>query len=198
MKQIDDAISSYFGEGASVIASLNSEIDKIKEISLEIYKSHHQGRKLLIAGNGGSCADAEHFAGEMLCTFKDRDRSAISAISLSNNPSAITAWSNDFGFESYFSRQVEALGKKDDILFLISTGGGNSENGASMNLVYAAEQAKALGLKVFALSGKGGGILNDFSDICITVKSNETSLIQEAHITLIHGICRCIDVLDNE
>ena len=78
---------------------------------------------------------------------------------------------------------------------MITTGGGNRDNGASMNLVYAAEKARALNLKIFTLSGKSGGILKDFSDICITVKSNETSIIQEGHISLIHGICHHLDEL---
>ena len=195
MSKIKDSIDNYFSESANVISSLSSELKSIKDIATEIHENNLKGGKLLIAGNGGSCADAEHFAGEMQCTFKDRNRSAIAAISLSNN-SAITAWTNDFEFNSYFKRQVEALGRKDDILFLITTGGGNRENGASMNLVYAAEKAKEIGLKVFTLSGKGGGILKDLSDICITIKSDETSNIQEGHIAAIHGICICIDALD--
>ena len=195
MSKIKDSIDNYFSESANVISSLSSELKPIKDIAIAIHENNLKGGKLLIAGNGGSCADAEHFAGEMQCTFKDRNRSAIAAISLSNN-SAITAWTNDFEFNSYFKRQVEALGRKNDILFLITTGGGNRENGASMNLVYAAEKAKEIGLKVFTLSGKGGGILKDLSDICITIKSDETSNIQEGHIAVIHSICICIDALD--
>ena len=137
--------------------------------SLFIYNNNKNGNKVLIGGNGGSCADAEHFAGELLCTFKGRDRSALAAVSLSNNASAITAWANDFDFTSYFTRQVEALGNKGDILFLITTGGGNRENGASMNLVYAAEKARELGLKIFTIAGKGGGILKDFSDLSLSL-----------------------------
>lgn len=195
MRKVNEYISDYFKEGAGVIASLDDEKDNVIKISKLIFDNHLDGRKLLVAGNGGSCADAEHFAGEMLCTFKNREREAISAVSLTNNASAITAWANDFNFTSYFSRQVEALGRRGDVLFLISTGGGNRENGASMNLVYAAERAKDMEMKVISLSGKGGGILSEISDICITVKSDVTSLIQEAHISLIHGICLCIDAL---
>ena len=121
---------------------------------------------------------------------------AIGAIHLANNSSAITAWTNDFEFNTYFTRQVEALGNKGDILFLITTGGGNRENGASMNLVYAAEKAKELGLKIITISGKGGGILKDFSDLSIVVKSNETANIQEGHIAIIHSICYCLDEID--
>ncbi len=191
-----EIIQNYFKESARVIASLETDLDNVKKIAAEIQKANTHGGKVLIAGNGGSCADAEHFAGELVCTFKSRDRSALAAISLSNNSSAITAWANDFEFESFFTRQVAALGRKGDILFLITTGGGNRENGASMNLVYAAEKARDLGLKIITISGKGGGILKNMSDICITVKSNETSNIQEGHIALLHCICFCLEELN--
>jgi D-sedoheptulose 7-phosphate isomerase len=188
-----DSVTNYFQESSKVIASLSSEIEFVKEMANAIHESNNKGGKVLIAGNGGSCADAEHFAGELLCTFKERARNPIGAVHLANNSSAITAWTNDFEFNSYFTRQVEALGNKGDILFLITTGGGNRDNGASMNLVYAAEKAKKMGLKIFTIAGKSGGILKDFSDVSITVKSYETSNIQEGHIAIIHSICVCLD-----
>ncbi|SVD16920.1 uncharacterized protein METZ01_LOCUS369774, partial [marine metagenome] len=172
MSKIRYAIQDYFQQSSDVISSLSSELESIERIASEIHESNKNGGKVLIAGNGGSCADAEHFAGELLCTFKARNRDPIGAVHLANNSSAITAWTNDFEFNSYFTRQVEALGNKGDILFLITTGGGNRDNGASMNLVYAAEKARELGLKIITIAGKGGGILKDFSDISITVKSN--------------------------
>jgi len=195
MNKIQESIKDYFGQSSSVISSLSSELDSIEKIANAIYESNAKGGKVLIAGNGGSCADSEHFAGELLCTFKARNRNPIGAVHLANNSSAITAWTNDFEFNSYFTRQVEALGNNGDILFLITTGGGNKSNGASMNLVYAAEKARKLGLKIITLAGKDGGILKDFSDISITVKSNETSNIQEGHIAIIHSICYCLDTL---
>ena len=191
-------IKNYFQQSSSVIASLSSEVEAIEKIAAAIYQSNLNGGKVLIAGNGGSCADSEHFAGELLCTFKTRSRSPIGAVHLANNSSAITAWTNDFEFNIFFTRQVEALGNMGDILFLITTGGGNRENGASMNLVSAAEKARQLGLKIFTIAGKGGGILKTFSDIAITVKSNETANIQEAHIAIIHGICYCLDEIDSK
>jgi D-sedoheptulose 7-phosphate isomerase len=190
------SIKDYFQQSSIVIASLSSELESIEKIAHAIYDSNAKGGKVLIAGNGGSCADSEHFAGELLCTFKARDRGPIGAIHLANNSSAITAWTNDFEFNSYFTRQVEALGNKGDILFLITTGGGDRENGASMNLVYAAEKAKELGLKIITISGKGGGILKDLSDLSIVVKSSETANIQEGHIAIIHSICYCLDEID--
>lgn len=189
-------LKNYFDESASVIAKLNNQVDIIQKMSQSIYKLKETNNKILIAGNGGSSADAEHFCGELLCTFNDRERSGFAAVSLSNNPSAITAWSNDFSFESYFKRQVESLGDKNDILFLITTGGGNADNGASMNLVYAAELARSKGLKIFTIAGKGGGILKEFSDLCVLVDSFITSQIQEGHIAIIHLICIYLDELD--
>ena len=197
MSEIRHVIQNYFQQSSDVISSLSSELEFIERIATEIHESNKNGGKVLIAGNGGSCADAEHFSGELLCTFKARDRGPIGAVHLANNSSAITAWTNDFEFNSYFTRQVEALGRKGDILFLITTGGGNRDNGASMNLVYAAEKARELGLKIITIAGKGGGILKDFSDISITVKSDETANIQEGHIAIIHGVCYCLDALDS-
>jgi D-sedoheptulose 7-phosphate isomerase len=197
MNNIKESIKNYFQQSSSVIASLSSELDTIEKIANAIYNSNANGGKVLIAGNGGSCADSEHFAGELLCTFKARDRGPIGAVHLANNSSAITAWTNDFEFNSYFARQVQALGNKGDILFLITTGGGDRENGASMNLVYAAEEAKKIGLKIITIAGKGGGILKDFSDLSIIVKSYETANIQEGHIAIIHGICYCLDEIDS-
>ena len=192
---VDSILSDYFEKGSSTIRSLTENLDTIKRMAVGIYESQVAGGKLLIAGNGGSCADAQHFAGEMTCTFKDPRRRAFSAISLANNASAITAWANDFGFDTYFTRQVEALGYPGDILFLITTGGGNREKGFSMNLVKAAEKAMDMGLKLYAIAGKTGGELAKISHEFIKVASFTTSHIQEAHITIIHAICLAFDEL---
>ena len=148
---MENIIKNHFHKSSSVIKALIKHENKIKIIVQDILGANQKGNKILVAGNGGSCADAEHFAGELLCTFKARDRRPIGAVHLANNSSAITAWTNDFEFNTYFTRQVEALGNKGDILFLITTGGGNRENGASMNLVYAAEKARQMGLKIFTI-----------------------------------------------
>jgi D-sedoheptulose 7-phosphate isomerase len=140
-------------------------------------------------------ADAQHFAGEMTCTYKDPNRKAFSAISLTTNASAITAWANDFGFDSFFTRRVEAHGKPGDILFLISTGGGNREKGYSMNLVNAAEKALSMELSLYSIVGKTGGELSKISHEVIVVPSFTTSHIQEAHIAIIHSICESLDTL---
>ena len=192
---VENILSNHFLESSATIKSINDNISSISNMALGIYKSQLAGGKLLIGGNGGSSADAQHFAGEMTCTYKDPNRRAFSAISLTTNASAITAWANDFGFDSYFSRQVKAHGKPGDILFLISTGGGDRDKGYSMNLVYAADVALELGLKLYSLVGKTGGELSKISHEYIIVQSNTTSHIQEAHITIIHSICESIDEL---
>ena len=186
-------IKQYFKTSSLTIENLYEHSEKIKEICEHISKVSVEGKKVLVAGNGGSCSDAEHFVGELQCTYKKRDRKAISALSLASLPAALTAWCNDFGFNSYFKRQVEAHGKEGDILFLISTGGGDEKSGASMSLVEAAREARKRKLKIFSLIGKTGGILKDISDINITVKSKTTSFIQEAHISILHCICENLE-----
>ena len=182
-------IKKYFQTSSDVIKNLHSHEIKIRNICEQIISANKRGNKILVAGNGGSCSDAEHFVGELQCTYKDRDRKPISAISLGSLPAALTAWSNDFGFNTFFKRQVQAHGAKGDILILISTGGGDIKTGQSMSLVQAAEEAKKKNLKVFSLIGKSGGRLKEISDIEITVESNTTSFIQEAHISILHCIC---------
>tara|TARA_B100000686_G_scaffold125202_1_gene132690 strand:+ start:1275 stop:1910 length:636 start_codon:yes stop_codon:yes gene_type:complete len=193
---LGEVLGDYFGESARAIEAVKENLETVKRMVSGIYDSQKVGNKLLIGGNGGSCADAEHFAGEMVCTFNDRGRRSFSALSLTGNPSAITAWANDFGFDSYFTRQVEAHGRSGDILFLITTGGGNRESGASMNLVMAAEKAHEQKLKVYSIVGKTGGELSKISDEFIKVRSFSTSHIQEAHIAIIHAICTGLDELD--
>tara|TARA_B100001057_G_scaffold497321_1_gene601128 strand:- start:2548 stop:3135 length:588 start_codon:yes stop_codon:yes gene_type:complete len=190
MKQI---IKDHFDNSSKTIMGLESHTKEILKIVELIIKTQKTKNKVLVAGNGGSCADAEHFTGELVCTFSDPDRRPISAECLSRHSAAVTAWSNDFGFDTFFKRQVEASGKSDDILILLSTGGGNRKTNTSMNLVYAAQEAKKNGIKVVSLIGKTGGILKEISDVSIIVKSNVTALIQEAHMSILHCICICLE-----
>jgi D-sedoheptulose 7-phosphate isomerase len=186
-------IENYFDKSSSVIKNLYIHKKEILQIIDKIYQCNKNKKKILIAGNGGSCADAEHFAGELVCTFINRKRKAISAIPLSTHSAAITAWSNDFDFNSYYKRQVEANGKKGDILFLLSTSGGDYNNKASINLVNAAKEASKRGLFVISLVGKKGGVLKRISNIHINILDSNTSFIQEAHMSILHCICLCLD-----
>ena len=166
----------------------------VEDISKNLMKCFNDGNKLLVCGNGGSCSDASHFVGELTCTYKDANKIGLPAIDLGSSMTALTAWGNDFEFESFFKRQVLALGKKNDILFLISTGGGNVEKNTSMNLVHAAQTAKQIGMRVISLIGKTGGELKDISDISFVVKSDITSHVQETHIVLLHMICENLEI----
>ena len=184
-------IEKHFSESSHVISTLGSHQKEIKNIVELIIKCKKKKNKILVAGNGGSSADAEHFTGELICTFKNKKRKSIAAICLSNHSPAMTAWANDFSFDTFVERQVDSIGFKNDILILLSTSGGDKNS--SMNLVYAAKLAKKRGLKVISLLGKSGGILKKISDIKIVVKSKTTSYIQEAHMSILHCICECLD-----
>jgi D-sedoheptulose 7-phosphate isomerase len=144
------------------------------------------GGKVLIFGNGGSAADAEHMAAELVGRF-ERERPGLPAVALTANSSALTALGNDFGGDEIFARQVEALGRPGDAAVAIST------SGLSPNVVLAAHRARDLGLRVVALTGAGGGDLAQLADHCLAVPSSVTARIQEAHILLIHAICSIVD-----
>jgi D-sedoheptulose 7-phosphate isomerase len=145
----------------------------------EIARSVAAGGKLLICGNGGSAGDAQHLATEFVSTLTvDRRRPAIPAVALTTDTSLLTAITNDFGFEGVFARQVEALGRKGDVVLGIST------SGNSANVVRALERGGAQGLRTVALTGRSGGRLASVADVPIRVPSDETSHIQEAHIAV--------------
>jgi len=185
-------VISYFKESSQLIGSLGSFEKELTEFTDLILQTKKNKNKILVAGNGGSCADAEHFTGELQCTFKDSNRQPVSAFAITGTTAALTAWGNDFSFHTFFSRQVEAHGNKNDILVLISTGGGSSE-GASSNLVKAAHKAKKLDMKIVSFVGKTGGELKNMSNICFHIQNNITSLIQEAHMSLLHCICENLE-----
>jgi phosphoheptose isomerase len=175
-----DRVRAYLLE-TSQTASRTAErcAPEILSAAAAIVASVRDGGKILFCGNGGSAGDAQHLATEFVSTLTlDRRRAAIPAIALTTDTSLLTAVANDFGFESVFARQVEALGRPGDVLVGISTSG-NSEN-----VVRAFAQAKAGGLRTIALTGESGGRLAPAADIQITVPNSQTSHIQEAHIAV--------------
>ena len=186
-------LKNYFESTALVINNLHKHNKDIHTIYKDILNTSKKGGKILVCGNGGSSADADHFVGELICTFLKRSRKPISAISMSSLPSAITAWSNDFGFNTYLKRFIEANGKKSDILIILSTGGGDIKKNISTNVVKAALEAKKKGIKIISLVGKTGGVLKKISDVVIIIKSYETSIIQECHMSILHAICLLLD-----
>ena len=158
----------------------------IKKVGEICVKSLKNGNKIIICGNGGSAADAQHIAAELSGRFK-KERKALAGIALTTDTSALTAIGNDYGFEYIFSRQVEAIGKKGDVLIAIST------SGNSQNVINAIKSAKKIGCKIITLTGKDGGKMKDMGDINIIIPSNNTPRIQEMHIMIGHMICNFID-----
>ncbi len=158
-------------------------IKKAGTLCLNALKNKH---KILIAGNGGSAADSQHFAAELTGRFK-KERLSLPAIALTTDTSALTAIGNDYGYEYVFSRQLEGLGNKGDVFIGISTSG-NSEN-----IIKAFTKAKEKGLKTITLLGKNGGKMKNTGDINIIIPSNDTPRIQEMHIMSLHMICAIID-----
>ena len=145
------------------------------------------GRKILWCGNGGSAADAQHMATELMGGLRDHDRPAIASIALTTDSSFLTAWSNDTDFNTIFSRQLDGLGKAGDVLVAISTSG-NSEN-----IVQAVEKAKAMDMAVVILTGQSGGKLRDKGDVIIRIPSDDTQRIQEGHLLAEHIMCEMVE-----
>ncbi len=151
-----------------------------------IVRAFNAGGKLLIVGNGGSAADAQHLAAEFVNRF-EIERPPLPALALTTDTSNLTSIGNDYAFDQTFSKQVRALGKESDILLAIST------SGNSPNVLKAVETAKSLGIKTVALTGKSGGALADMADILLNVDSQTTARIQETHITICHVLCELTD-----
>ena len=161
-------------------------LEQIDRIGKKIVKTLDSQGKILICGNGGSAADAQHFAAELTGRFES-ERRALPAIALSTDTSALTAIGNDYGFERVFARQVEALGTSNDLLIAIST------SGNSPNVLRAIEKAKEKKMSTIGLSGKSGGEMNRLCDINLVVPSDSTARIQEMHILTIHTLCAIVD-----
>ncbi len=173
-------------DSANLKLAMAENTENIVKLAQALVDTIKDGKKLLVAGNGGSASDAQHMAAELVGRYL-KERDALPAIALTTDTSAITAISNDFGYKKVFSRQVEALGVEGDLFLGISTSG-NSEN-----IMEALKVARKKGLTTASLSGKGGGLLPELSDISIVVPSDETPRIQEAHITIIHVLCEAVE-----
>jgi len=158
-------------------------IAKGSELIIDAYK---KGNKVLLCGNGGSAADAQHMAAELVGRF-EKERDALPAIALTTDTSILTAISNDYGYEFSFSRQIEALGKRGDILIVIST------SGNSVNIIKAVEEANSRGLLVVGLLGRDGGKLEKIVNLPIVIPSESTARIQEIHILIGHIICSTVE-----
>jgi D-sedoheptulose 7-phosphate isomerase len=152
-----------------------------------LMKTFNAKGKVLLCGNGGSAADAQHIAAELVIRMTKADRAALPAIALTTDSSMLTAGGNDLGFENIFARQVEALGNGGDLLIAIST------SGKSENVNRAITEAKRRGMTVIGLLGKDGGAAKALVDVPIVIPSNDTQRIQEGHITVAHILCGIIE-----
>jgi len=160
-----------------------AQVEKIVQLSCDALRA---GNKILFAGNGGSAADAQHLAGELVSRFKF-DRPGLAALALTTDSSVLTAIGNDYGYDKVFARQLNAVGVAGDVFFAIST------SGRSPNVMNGLREARRKGLITVGLTGKTGGEMAPLCDYCLQVPSNETPKIQEGHIVLGHIICGLIE-----
>ncbi len=166
-----------------VIETMESDLETASKMAVDTLKN---GNKILLFGNGGSAADAQHIAAELTGRYKT-ERKGLAGIALTTDTSALTAIGNDYGYDRVFDRQVEALANSGDLLIGIST------SGNSKNIVNALKLGQELGCKTLGFSGRDGGIMSDVCDLNLVVPSDNTPRIQEMHILFGHTICQIID-----
>ena len=184
-----DTIKLHLERSAAVKAKAAEECaDAAADAASMIATSLAEGGTLMLCGNGGSAGDAQHIAAEFVATLDHaRPRPGLRALALTTDTSFLTAYSNDFGFQDIFARQVETLGRSGDVLIGIST------SGNSGNVVAAMEKAKSMGIKTIALTGASGGKLKAVAELTIAVPADQTALIQETHIALGHAITASVE-----
>ncbi len=180
---IDRALAEHF----AVIEKVRAQVPIIESIAGEMTRRLRAGNKIFWCGNGGSAADAQHLAAELVGRFQ-RDRRGLASIALTTDTSILTAVANDHGYEKVFSRQVEALGVKGDLLVGIST------SGNSRNVCLALEAARSLGIFTVAFAGEGGGEIAAIADLALCIPSKDTARIQESHILCGHMLCDWVEI----
>ena len=184
-----DFIKTYIIESIKTkeeILSSDAFLDVIERAAKLIIQAYKNGNKVLIAGNGGSAADAQHIAAELVSKFL-LDRPSLNAIALTTNTSVLTAVGNDYSHEYIFARQIQAYGEKGDVFIPIST------SGSSKNIIKAIEESKSKGLSVVGLTGRNSCQMDTLCDCIIKVPSYKTPIIQESHITIGHILCAIIE-----
>lgn len=164
----------------------NVFLDSLMKACTICSNAYENGKKLLIAGNGGSAADSQHIAGELVSRFFF-DRPALPAIALTTDTSILTAIGNDYGYENLFSRQIEGNGEEGDVFLAIST------SGHSPNILNAVKTARTKKIGVIGLTGISGGVMDSCCDVCLKIPSSETPRIQESHILIGHLLCAFIE-----
>lgn len=183
------AVRAYLLRSAEVKARVAADcVDAILAAADAIAETFRSGGKVMLCGNGGSAADCQHMAAEFVSRFtKGVVRPGLPAIALTTDTSFLTAFANDCGFDGVFARQVEALGRAGDVLIAISTSGG------SLNVIRALSAARAARVRTIALTGESGGRLGAMADVVVSVPSQDTQHIQEAHLTIEHLICHLVE-----
>jgi len=191
--KLNNKILEHYNETVRVLVESKKIIPKIEKISKIIKEKIKNRKKIFVYGNGGSFADGSHFVGELIATYRKKKRRALPFYLLSSNIAALTAWSNDFNFDDFLLREFSSLNSSGDILFLLSTSGGNIKKKQSVNLINLVKFAKKKDIFIISLLGKGGGILKSYSNEAIIVNSNKTDTIQEIHKIILHSICNYLD-----
>jgi D-sedoheptulose 7-phosphate isomerase len=181
---IEYEFSEHLKTSQATMASISDSLESAANLCIDSLKN---GGKILIFGNGGSAADAQHIAAELVGRYKV-ERKGLAAIALTTDTSALTSIGNDYGYNRIFDRQVEALANEGDIAIGISTGG------SSGNVISALKLAKELNCKTIGFSGRDGGEMNEICNVNLVVPAQDTPRIQEMHIVIGHTICQLIDV----
>jgi Phosphoheptose isomerase len=179
-------VQAIFDEAIALHRSVRDSLQPVIEAAEAIRSALAAGGKLLVFGNGGSAADAQHVAAELVGRF-EREREGMAAIALTTDTSIVTSLANDFTFDWVFARQVEALGRREDVALGIST------SGRSANVLMAIQAANARGMKTIALTGRDGGTIGKASAIHVNVPHASTARVQEVHRTLLHAICALVE-----
>jgi D-sedoheptulose 7-phosphate isomerase len=189
MTMIKNDIQQHLHKSAEVKLAAAETCAPAAEAAVHlIADSLKNGGTLLLCGNGGSAGDAQHIAAEFVATLDhQRPRPGLRALALTTDTSFLTAFTNDFGYDNVFARQVETLGRNGDVLIGLST------SGNSANVVAAVKAAKANGIRTIAMTGESGGALKDLADVVIAVPSSQTGHIQEAHIALGHALTAAVE-----
>jgi D-sedoheptulose 7-phosphate isomerase len=162
-------------------------VEDIEKAAEMMVAAAENGRMIFWCGNGGSAADAQHMAAELMGGLRSHDRPAIKSIALTTDSSFITAWANDTDYKSIFSRQIEGLGNEGDVLIAIST------SGNSKNVIKAIEACRDKRISVIVLTGKSGGVLKELGDVAISIPSDDTQRIQEGHLLAEHILCEMVE-----
>jgi D-sedoheptulose 7-phosphate isomerase len=181
-----DHVAAAFRESARNFEALTAEAGAVVAAARMIVEALRGGGKAIFCGNGGSAADSQHLAAELMGRYL-KDREPLAAVALTTDSSALTAIGNDYAFDEIFARQLRGLGRKGDVLIGIST------SGNSRNVLAAFEAAKARGIATIALTGAAGGAMRGLADLCIAVPSSDTPRVQEMHIAVGHMICDLVE-----